>query len=273
MVAGEDQRLNGLIASGPAFNQMPWQSQLEWVPLAAGQVLQEAGQPIEEVIFPITALVALVLGLQDGASAAVALVGREGLVGVSTFMGGSSTLYRAEVMCAGHGLRLRAQALQQAFDHCEVTRQQLLQYTQALITQVAQTVVCNRHHRLEQRLSRLLLLSLDRLKGPTVTITHETMAQLLCTRREGVTEAVQALRASGLILCERGRITVQDRAGLERHTCECHSVVAREYARLLQPASLSGLPFGPAVIQPGMARRSVLPAAERAEPVGVHLMR
>ena len=171
--------------------------------------------------------------MEDGASAEIAVVGNEGIVGISLFMGGESTPSRAVVQSAGQGYRLKAQVLKEEFNRAGPVLHLLLRYTQALITQMAQTAVCNRHHSLDQQLCRWLLLSLDRLQGDELVMTQELIANMLGVRREGVTEAALKLQSAGLIRYARGRITVLDRAGLEQRTCECYAVVKKEYDRLL----------------------------------------
>jgi CRP-like cAMP-binding protein len=171
--------------------------------------------------------------MENGASAEIAVVGNEGIVGVSIFMGGESTPSRAVVQSAGLGCRLKAALMKTEFDKAGAALHLLLRYTQALITQMAQTAVCNRHHSLDQQLCRWLLLSLDRLRGPELVMTQELIANMLGVRREGVTEGALKLQKAGLIHYTRGRITVLDRKGLEARTCECYAVVKREYDRLL----------------------------------------
>jgi CRP-like cAMP-binding protein len=185
------------------------------------------------VYFPTTSIVSLLYVLEDGASAEIAVVGNEGIVGVSLFMGGETTPSRSVVQSAGRGFRLRAQLIKDEFNRSGPVLHLLLRYTQALITQMAQTAVCNRHHSLDQQLCRWLLLSLDRLQEPELVMTQELIANMLGVRREGVTEAAISLHRAGLINYKRGHITVVDRAGLERRTCECYAVVKKEYDRLL----------------------------------------
>ena len=203
-----------------------------------GQVLYESGGTMHHVYFPTTAIVSLLYVMENGASAEIAVVGNEGIVGVSLFMGGGSTPSRAVVQSAGEGFRLSAQAMKDEFDQAGPVLHLLLRYTQALITQMAQTAVCNRHHALDQQLCRWLLLSLDRLKSNELVMTQELIANMLGVRREGVTECALKLQKSGLIRYTRGRITVLDRPGLEQRTCECYAVVKKEYDRLL-PALLA----------------------------------
>jgi CRP-like cAMP-binding protein len=210
-----------------------WRKHLEVVPLPLAHVMYEPGVVMQHVYFPITAIVSLLYVMHDGSSAEIAVVGNEGLVGVSIFMGGASTPSRAVVQSAGIGCRVKAAFLMQEFEHAGPVQHLLLRYTQALLTQMAQTAVCNRHHSLDQQLCRWLLLSLDRLQGDELVMTQELIANMLGVRREGVTEGAVRLQKAGLIAYVRGRITVLDRTGLELRTCECYAVVKREYARLL----------------------------------------
>jgi CRP-like cAMP-binding protein len=209
------------------------------VDLPLGKVLYESGVTMSHVYFPTTAIVSLLYVMENGASAEIAVVGREGLVGISLFMGGGSTPSRAVVQSAGRGFRLSAQLVKDEFDRAGPVLHLLLRYTQALITQMAQTAVCNRHHSLDQQLCRWLLLSLDRLEGSDLVMTQSLIANMLGVRREGVTEAALALQKVGLIRYSRGRITVLDRSGLEQRTCECYAVVKREYDRLLPSALMA----------------------------------
>ena len=183
--------------------------------------------------FPTTAIVSLICVMDSGATTEIAIVGNEGVVGVSLFMGGESTTSHAVVQSAGQGYRLKANQMMEEFNRTGPVMYLLLRYTQALITQMAQTAVCNRHHSLDQQLCRWLLLSLDRLRSNELVVTQELIANLLGVRREGVTEAAGRLHAAGLITYRRGHITVLDRAGLERRSCECYAVVKREYDRLI----------------------------------------
>ncbi len=229
---------NELLAALPPAELARWSPLLEPVTLKLGQVLSESGTPIGHVYFPTTAIVSLLYVLADGASAEIAVVGREGVVGISLFMGGETTPSRAVVQSAGTGFRLRGQAMKDAFEGAGPVMHLMLRYTQALITQMAQTAVCNRHHSLDQQLCRWLLLSLDRLKGHELVMTQELIANMLGVRREGVTEAALKLQASGLIRYVRGHISVLDRPGLEARTCECYAAVKNEYDRLL-PARMA----------------------------------
>ncbi|CDW92912.1 MULTISPECIES: Crp/Fnr family transcriptional regulator [unclassified Thiomonas] len=234
----DDPKLNQLLASLPDAEWLRWKPQLERVKLELGQVLYEAGGLQSHVYFPTTAIVSLLYVLENGASAEIAVVGREGLVGVSLFMGGQSTTNRAVVQSAGEGYRLRASGMQTEFNRAGPVLHLLLRYTQALITQMSQTAVCNRHHSLDQQLCRWLLLSLDRLDGNDLVMTQELISNMLGVRREGVTEAALSLQRAGLIDYARGRIKVLNRGGLEQRSCECYAVVKAEYDRLL-PATLA----------------------------------
>jgi len=201
--------------------------------MSLGKVLYESGSRLAHVYFPTTSIVSLLYVMEDGASAEIAVVGNEGIVGISLFMGGESTPSRALVQSAGQGYRLKADLMLQEFGRAGAVMHLLLRYTQALITQMAQTAVCNRHHSLDQQLCRWLLLSLDRLHSKELVMTQELIANMLGVRREGVTEAAGNLQQAGLIRYQRGHITVLDREQLERRTCECYAVVKKEYDRLL----------------------------------------
>lgn len=198
-----------------------------------GEVLYESGGQLQHVYFPTTSIVSLLYVMRDGASAEIAVVGNEGILGISLFMGGETTPSRAVVQSAGHGYRLKARLLKQEFQRAGPVMDLLLRYTQALITQMAQTAVCNRHHSVEQQLCRWLLLSLDRLSTSELTMTQELIANMLGVRREGVTEAAGNLQRAGVIRYSRGRITVLDREQLEQDVCECYAVVKKEFERLL----------------------------------------
>ncbi len=200
--------------------------------MTRGHVLYESGGTLSHAYFPTTAIVSLLGAMENGASSEMAIVGNEGMVGISLFMGGDSTPSRAVVQSSGHCFRLPARTIKQEFLRAPVLRL-LLRYTQALITQMGQTALCNRHHALEQQLCRSLLLSLDRLDGDELMMTQELIASMLGVRREGVTEGALKLQTAGLIRYTRGRIKVLDRAGLERRACECYGVVKAEYDRLL----------------------------------------
>jgi CRP-like cAMP-binding protein len=224
---------NHLLAALPDAERQLWLHELERVEMPLGQVLYESGGTLSHVYFPTTAIVSLLYVMENGASAEIAVVGSEGIVGVSLFMGGDSTSSRAVVQSAGQGFRLKAQILKEEFNRAGAVLHLLLRYTQALITQMAQTAVCNRHHSLDQQLCRWLLLSLDRLQGNELVMTQELIANMLGVRREGVTEGAIKLQQAGLIRYTRGHITVLDRDGLQKRSCECYAVVKREYDRLL----------------------------------------
>jgi CRP-like cAMP-binding protein len=224
---------NRLLAALPETELRHWETLLEPVELPLGKVLYEPGCRVSHVYFPVSSIVSLLYVLEDGSSAEIAVVGREGLVGVSVFMGGETTPSQAVVQSAGEGFRMKSDDLLQAFRRSGPVLHLLLRYTQALITQMAQTAVCNRHHSLDQQLCRWLLLSQDRLQGNELVMTQELIANMLGVRREGVTEAAGRLQHDGFIRYQRGHITILDRAGLERRTCECYAVVKAEYERLL----------------------------------------
>ncbi|PRY99323.1 CRP-like cAMP-binding protein [Jezberella montanilacus] len=221
------------------FEAMPtneWERLLpfiETIELPLGKVLYEPGTKMSHVIFPTSAIVSLLYALENGSSAEIAVVGNEGVVGISIFMGGESTSSRAVVQSAGVGYKIKSSMLMDEFNRGGPIMHLLLRYTQALITQMSQTAVCNRHHSLDQQLCRWLLLSADRLTGNELIMTQELIANMLGVRREGVTEAALKIQKAGLIQYARGHITILDRHGLERRTCECYQVVKTEYDRLL----------------------------------------
>ena len=233
MTQPDTSRQNELLACLPDAEWQRWRPQLEMVDLPLGKVLYESGAPLSHVYFPTNAIVSLLYVLENGASAEIAVVGHEGVVGISIFMGGGSTPNRAVVQSAGMGYRLRADAIKAEFERSSPVMHLMLRYTQALITQMSQTAVCNRHHSLDQQLCRWLLLSLDRLPGNELVMTQELISNMLGVRREGVTEAALKLQGAGIIRYSRGRIKVLDRPKLEERTCECYRVVKREYDRLL----------------------------------------
>jgi CRP-like cAMP-binding protein len=233
MAASSDPRRNHLLAALPEAEWQRWLPQLEAVELPLGKVLYESGSTLSHVYFPTTAIVSLLYVMENGASAEIAVVGNEGIVGISLFMGGETTPSRAVVQSAGQGFRLKAQTMKDEFNLAGPVLHLLLRYTQALITQMAQTAVCNRHHTLDQQLCRWLLLSLDRLAGNELVMTQELIANMLGVRREGVTESALKLQEAGLIRYARGHISVLDRTGLEKRCCECYAVVKKEYDRLL----------------------------------------
>ena len=233
MNAPHDSRQNHLLAALPPEEYARLLPDLEWVQMPLGHVLYEPGVQMRHVYFPTTCIVSLLYVMEDGASAEIAVVGNEGVVGVSLFMGGESTTSRAVVQSAGHAYRLKAQLLKDEFFRAGPMQRLLLCYTQALLTQMAQTAVCNRHHSLDQQFCRWLLLSLDRLSSNELIMTQELIANMLGVRREGVTEAAGNVQRAGLISYNRGRITVLDRPGLEARACECYAVVKKEFDRLL----------------------------------------
>jgi CRP-like cAMP-binding protein len=235
MALTADPRQNRLLAALPDDEWARWLPHMEAVDLPRGKVLYESGSTLSHVYFPTTSIVSLLYVMEDGASAEIGVVGRDGIVGISLFMGGETTPSRAVVQSAGHGFRLSASLMRAEFDRAGPVRHLLLRYTQALITQMAQTAVCNRHHSLDQQLSRWLLLRLDRLDSNDLATTQELISNMLGVRREGVTEAAGRLQEDGLIRYRRGHITVLDRALLEARACECYAVVKNEYDRLLPP--------------------------------------
>jgi CRP-like cAMP-binding protein len=230
---------NHLLAALPAAERGRLIPHLELVPMPLGAVLYEAGNELRHVYFPTTSIVSLLYVMRDGASAEIAVVGNEGIIGVALFMGGETMPNRAVVQSAGHAYRLKGHLLKQEFNRSGELQHLLLRYTQALLTQMAQTAVCNRHHSLDQQLCRWLLLSLDRLPSTELVMTQELIANMLGVRREGVTEAAGNLQKAGLISYRRGRITVLDRAGLEARACECYAVVKKEFDRLLPEVSIA----------------------------------
>jgi len=230
-------KVNRLLAALPEADYLVLLPFLEPVQLPLGEAVYESGGPQGHVYFPTNSIVSLLYVLADGASAEIAVTGNEGLVGISLFMGGETTPSRAVVQSAGEGYRLRGSELKRAFERGGALQHLLLRFTQALITQMTQTAVCNRHHSVDQQLCRWLLLSLDRLPSNRLQMTQELIANMLGVRREGVTEAAGKLQSEGLIEYSRGKIAVVDRARLETRVCECYAVVKREYDRLLPPAA------------------------------------
>ncbi len=233
MPAPHDLRKNHLLRVLPAAEFERLSPHLELVPMPLGQVLYESGSQLRHVYFPTTCIVSLLYVMEDGASAEIAVVGNEGIVGISLFMGGETTPSRALVQSAGHAYRLKGQFMKEEFTRGAALQHLLLRYTQALLTQMAQTAVCNRHHSVDQQLCRWLLLSMDRLPSNQLNMTQELIANMLGVRREGVTEAAGKLQATGLIHYNRGQITVLDRPRLEAQCCECYQVVKTEFDRLL----------------------------------------
>lgn len=232
-----DHLQNHLLASLPRAELRRWLPHLEPVAMPLGMVIHESGSAPSHAYFPTTAIVSLLYVVESGASAEIAVVGREGVVGVALFMGGDSTPSRAVVQSAGSGYRLKGRAIRHEMEHAAV-RPILLRFTQALMTQMSQTAVCNRHHSLDQQLCRWILLSMDRLRGNELVMTQELIANMLGVRRGSVTEGALKLQAAGLIRYARGHVVVLDRQGLERRTCECYAVVRNEYERLL-PAMIA----------------------------------
>jgi len=239
MESPHSPKQNHLLASLPAADYERLLPELELVPMPLGWSVYESGGHQGYVYFPTNSIVSLLYVMENGASAEMAITGNEGLVGIALFMGGETTPSRAVVQSAGHAYRLKAAVLRREFEHGGALQNLLLRFTQALITQMAQTAVCNRHHSVEQQLCRWLLLSMDRLPGNELRMTQELIANMLGVRREGVTEAAGKLQEAGLIHYSRGHITVLDRPKLETQVCECYAVVKREVDRLLPYAITS----------------------------------
>jgi CRP-like cAMP-binding protein len=233
MLGAHTPKQNYLLAALPVEVQNRLFPHLEGVTLTLGEVLYESGDMLRYVHFPTDSIVSLLYVMEDGASAEISVVGNEGLIGIALFMGGESTPSRAIVQSAGYAFRLMGQHLKDEFNRHNELQQLMLRYTQALITQMAQTAVCNRHHSIHQQLCRWLLLSLDRLPNNRLTMTQELIANMLGVRREGVTDAAQKLQDLGVIEYSRGKITVLDRPKLEKLSCECYAVVKKETDRLL----------------------------------------
>ena len=224
---------NYLLAALPTAEFERLAPHLMLVAMPLGEVLYESSGQLQHVYFPTTAIVSMHYVMENGASSEIAGVGNEGVLGVSLFMGGNTTPNRAIVQTAGHGYQLKTRLLMEEFNRGGITQHLLLRYTQALMTQVSQTAVCNRHHSVEQQLCRWLLLTLDRLPSNELTMTQELIANMLGVRREGITEAAGNLQKAGFIRYRRGHISVLDRAGLESQVCECYGVVKKEFGRLL----------------------------------------
>jgi len=224
---------NHLLAALPTAEFERLTAHLELVPMPLGEVLYEPGGQMRHAYFPTTSIVSLHYVMESGASAETAGVGNEGVVGISLFMGGDSTPSSAVVQTAGHAYRLESRLLKEEFNRGGMVQGLLLRYTQALITQVTQTAVCNRHHSVEQQLCRWLLLTLDRVSSRELVMTQELVASMLGVRREGITDAAGKLRAAGFISYRRGHISVLERSGLEARACECYAVVKKEIGRLL----------------------------------------
>lgn len=224
---------NHLLAALPDEEWLRWEPKLELIELKLGKVLYKSGGKMSYVYFPIDSIISLLFVLENGSSAEIAVVGNEGIVGVSLFMGGHTTPSRAVVQSAGSCIRLNAEKLIKEFNLSLPVMHLLLRYMQALMTQATQTAVCNRHHSLDQQLCRWLLLSMDRLPTNNLVMTQELIANMLGVRREGVTEAAGKLQKAGLISYARGKIEIKDRPGIEKRSCECYAVVKKEYDRLL----------------------------------------
>jgi CRP-like cAMP-binding protein len=233
MPTSTDPQQNHLLAALTPSERERLYPHLQLVPMPLGKVLYESGDVMHHVYFPTDSIISLLYVLADGASAEISVVGNEGIVGVSLFMGGETTPSRAIVQSAGFAYRLIAQLLKEEFHRNGGMQLLLLRYTQALLTQMAQTAVCNRHHSVDQQLCRWLLLSLDRLSSSRLTMTQELIANMLGVRREGVTDAAGKLQKLGVIQYARGRITILDRPKLEKLCCECYAVVKKETDRLL----------------------------------------
>jgi CRP-like cAMP-binding protein len=230
---------NHLLAALPTDSFARLAVNLELIAMPLGAALCESGGQLQHVYFPTTAIVSLHYVMEDGASAEIAGIGNEGVLGVSLFMGGNTTPSQATVQTGGHGYRLKTKQMMEEFDLAGPMMRLMLRYTQALMTQMSQTAVCNRHHSVEQQLCRWLLLTLDRLPSNELTMTQELIASMLGVRREGITEIAGNLQREGLISYRRGHITVLDRAGLESHTCECYEVVKKEFKRLLGDSNVT----------------------------------
>lgn len=246
MISPHSPAQNHLLAALPAADMERLAAHLQLVPMLLGDMLYEPGEQMQHAYFPTTSIVSLHYVMESGASAEAAGTGSEGVVGISLFMGGNTTPSSAVVQTAGHAYRLERRLLVQEFERGGALQRLLLRYTQALITQMSQTAACNRHHSVEQQLSRWLLLTLDRMADNELVMTQELLANLLGVRREGITEAAGRLQQGGFIRYRRGHISVLKRSGLEAHTCECYAVVRKELNRLLsdlRPAA------GPATIR------------------------
>ena len=240
-ISPDTPQQNYLLAALPAEEWERLQPQLELRPMPLGHVLYESGDTMRHVYFPTNSIISLLYVMADGSSAEIAIVGKEGIVGISLFMGGETTPSRAIVQSAGNAYRMLGMSLKEEFFRAGPLQRILLRYTQALITQMSQTAVCNRHHSVDQQLCRWLLMSLDRLESHELQMTQELIANMLGVRREGVTESAGKLQKLGLINYSRGHIEVLDRLALEAHACECYAVVKKEFDRLL-PAATANSP-------------------------------
>jgi len=226
-------RQNHLLANLPELGYQKLQPELERIHLSLGETISEVGDTAHYIYFPTTAIVSLLNVLEDGSTAEIAVVGREGVIGIAIFMGGASMLSRALVQSEGYAYRIHGDVLKREFDREPAMQHLFMRYIMALLAQMAQTAICNRHHSIDQQLCRWLLLSMDRLSGNVLNMTQELIADMLGVRREGVTEAAKKLQDSGLISYSRGCITVLDRPGLEARVCECYKIVKEEFDRLL----------------------------------------
>jgi CRP-like cAMP-binding protein len=238
----QNPKMNRLLAALPESEFQLLLPHLEPIAMPLGQVMYESGGTMDHAYFPTTSIVSLLYVMGSGASAEISVVGNEGLVGISLFMGGGSTPSRAVVQSAGQGYRLKSAIVKEQFNRSGALMHLFLRFTQALITQMSQTAACNRHHSLDQQLCRWLLLSLDRLPGPNLLMTQELIANMLGVRREGVTEAAGKLQRAGLMRYTRGKIDVLDRPGVEERCCECYKVVKDEYDRLLPASKATAMP-------------------------------
>ncbi|WP_431257084.1 Crp/Fnr family transcriptional regulator [Roseateles chitinivorans] len=253
--AATPPRANQLLAQLPAEDRARWSAQLETVELLKGRVLFEAGTPATHVYFPITAIVSLIHTTHSGASTQVAMIGSEGAAGLAAAMGGESPACRAVVQRAGLAFRMRVPMVREELLRAGPATMLLLRYVQSLISQVAHTAVCNRHHSLERQLCRWLLQSLDRQHGHCeLSVTQESISNLLGVRREGVTESAQRLQAAGLIRYSRGHIAVLDRPGLEARACECYALLKQDFQRLLpqgqdDASAATSATFAPVAVQ------------------------
>jgi CRP-like cAMP-binding protein len=261
MAHPEDPKSNRLLAALTEADWQRWRHRLERVDLSLGQDLYGPGRPQRHAYYPTSAIVSLVYLMDSGASAEFAVVGNEGVVGTSLFLGGGTTTSHGSVLIAGQAFRIGAQMIRDEFERCDSVRHLLLRYTQALAAQIAQTAVCNRHHSVDQQVCGWLLHSLDRLQHSEVVVTQELIAGMLGVRRESVTDAVGRLQGAGLIHCVRGHISVLDHAGLERRSCECHAAVKKEYDRLLRQESAARR-----ASPPGVAPASSAAAAPHLTP-------
>jgi CRP-like cAMP-binding protein len=265
MARPEDPKSNRLLAALTGADWQRWQRHLERVDLKLRQVLYQPGRPQLYAYFPTIAIVSLMYLTDSGASAEFAVVGSEGVVGTSLFLGGATTTSHGSVLIAGQGFRIGAQTIRDEFERSDSVRLLLLRYTQALVTQIAQTAVCNRRHTVDQQLCGWLLHSLDRLRDSEVVVTQELIASVLGVRRESVTEAAGRLQAAGLIRYARGHISVLDHAGLERRSCACHAIVKSEYDRLLPEEPAAPPPKPPRQVSPAWEDAAAIRPTPRHE--------